>query len=210
MKSEDWDKLLEQGLSGGPPRPGFEERVLEDSAAAFIRGRRSRAWRRTGSLSAAAVLIAAVSFLLGRHSLPEPVREASPVVVPLGAPAQGVTVPNDLVAWLNAAQLFRQLGMPDRMGRAVDHASKLLPADMAAGTMAGGTAAPGCEIGSVTPGEGTTRTPAVTSRAADPRFTVLSALALGATPLPLLPSPREPCLSATENASPIMAPSLGE
>ena len=204
MKSEDWDKLLEQGLSGEPPRPGFREEVLADSMAALVRGRRSRAWWRAESLSAAAVLIAAVSFLLGRNSLPEPVREAVPVVTPVAAGTQGVAVPNDLVAWLDAARLFRQLGMPDRMGRAVDHASKLLPADTATTAVACGTAAPGCEIERITPeGGGATWTSDAASRASDPRFTILSALALPATPLPLRPS-------SAENVSQIMAQAFGD
>jgi hypothetical protein len=40
-------------------------------------------------------------------------------------------VPSDLVAWLEAARLFGQLGMDDRMARAIDHAHKLLPYDTA-------------------------------------------------------------------------------
>ncbi len=204
MKSEDWDKLLEQGLSGEPPRAGFREEVLGDSVTAFVRGRRSRAWRRAGSLAAAAVLIAGVSFLLGRHSLPKAAPETAPVVTPVAVETQGVAVPNDLVAWLDAARLFRRLGMPDRMGRAVDHASKLLPYEAATGAVACSTAAPGCEIEKITPeGGGATWTADVTSRTADPRFPILSALALGTTPLPLRPS-------SVENVSQIMAQSLGD
>jgi len=45
------------------------------------------------------------------------------------AESDGVTVPSDLVAWLEAARLFRQLGMEDRMARAVERAGRLLPAD---------------------------------------------------------------------------------
>ena len=204
MKSEDWDKLLERGLSGAPPRPGFREKVLADSAAAFVQARRSRARWRAGSLSAAAVLIAGVSFLLGRHSLPEPAPEAAPVVTPVAAEVRGVAVPDELVAWLDAARLFRQLGMPDRMGRAVDRASRLLPYDAATGAVACGTAAPGCEIERFTPdGGGPTRTSDVTSRAADPRPTILSVLAPLATPLPLRPS-------SVENVSQIMAQAFGD
>jgi hypothetical protein len=204
VKSEDWDKLLERGLSGGPPRPGFREEVLADSVAAFAQARRSRTWWRMGSRSAAAVLIAAVSFLLGRYSLPKPAPETAPVVVPVAAETRGVAVPNDLVAWLDAARLFHQLGMPDRMGRAVDHASKLLPAVPATSAVACGTAASGGEIERISPGgEGATGTPDVTSRTADSRFPILSALALGATPLPL-------GSSLAENADQIMAQSLGD
>ena len=209
MKSEDWDKLLERGLSGGPPRPGFREEVLANSVAAFVRGWRRRARWRAVPLSAAAVLIAAVSFLLGRHSLPEPGAEKTPVVTPIAAGGQGVTVPNDLVAWLDAARLFRQLGMPDRMGRAVDRASRLLPYDTATGAVACGTAALGCEMEGITPGSGgATWTSDVPSRTADPRFTILSALALPATPL--RPSSLEPRRSSVENVSQIMAQSLGD
>ena len=134
MNDAEMDKLLEQGLSGGPPRPGFREEVLADSAAAFVQARRSRTRWRVGSLSAAAVLIAGIAFLLGRYSMAGPM-----VVTPSVAAAEGVTVPNELVEWLDAAQLFRQLGMEDRMARAIDHASKLLPYDTAS---AGGTTGP--------------------------------------------------------------------
>jgi len=204
VKSEDWDKLLEQGLSGEPPRAGFREEVLGDSVAAFVRARRGLVWRRVASLSAAAVLIAGVSFLLGRHSLPGAVPETAPAATPVAVETRGVTVPDELVAWLDAARLFRQLGMPDRMGRAVDRASKLLPAGVATTVVARGAAAPGCEIEGITPkGGGATRTADVTSRAAEPRFPILSALALGATPLPLGPS-------SEENVSQVTAPALGD
>jgi hypothetical protein len=74
------------------------------------------------------VLIAGVSFLLGRHSLPKAAPEtAPPAITPVAAGAKGVTVPNDLVAWLEAARFFKQLGMEDRAARAQDHVSKLLP-----------------------------------------------------------------------------------
>jgi hypothetical protein len=204
VKSEDWDKLLERGLSGGPPRPGFREEVLANSAAAFVRARRSRTRRWAASLSAAAILIAGVSFLLGRHSLPKPAPETAPVVTPVAVETQGITVPDELVAWLDAARLFHQLGMPERMGRAVDRASRLLPADTVATAVACGTATPGREIEKITPEGGrATGTSNVMSRAADPRFPILSALALGATPLPLRPS-------SVEDVSQIMAQALGD
>jgi hypothetical protein len=202
VKSEDWDKLLERGLSGGPPRPGFREEALANSVAAFVQARRSRTWWRAGSLSAAAVLIAGVSFLLGRHSLP------APVAAPVAAKTQGVAVPNDLVAWLDAARLFRQLGMPDRMGRAVDHASRLLPADTA---LAGGATGPVVAAnGGPDGGFAGGPTSDATSRPADQRFTILSALALPATPLPLRPPPLGPRPSSGENVSQIMAQALGD
>jgi len=129
MNGEDLDELLEKGLSGGPPRREFREQVLRGSMTMFVRGRQRRARWRAASLSAAAVLIAAVSFLVGRSSLPPREAERAAVVTPVPRDSQAVAVPSELVAWLEAARFFRQLGMEDRMARAVDRASKLLPCD---------------------------------------------------------------------------------
>lgn len=126
MKDTD-DKLLGKHLSGEPPREAFKQHVLRDSTAEFIRvWRRRSAWRMV-KLAAAAVLVAGIAFLGGRLSMP---------VTPVGNVAEvpnvesdGLTVPTELVAWLEAARLFRQLGMEDRMSRAVERAGRLLPAD---------------------------------------------------------------------------------
>jgi hypothetical protein len=129
MDSHNADKLLEQGLSGDPPGQAFRARVLLDSTAALARRRRIVAGWRTALLSAAAVVVASVSFLLGRGSvgplLPPPV--TGPVAANEGG---AVVVSAELVAWLQAAQTFRQLGMQDRMARAVERAGRLLPADV--------------------------------------------------------------------------------
>jgi hypothetical protein len=42
-----------------------------------------------------------------------------------------VVVSSELVAWVNAARLFKQLGMEDRVGRALDRAGRLMPSDAA-------------------------------------------------------------------------------
>lgn len=128
MKDKD-DTLLGRHLSGDPPEQAFREQTLRDSTAAFVRVRRLRcAWRRV-KFAAAAVLVAGAAFLGGRLSVPgEPAgyasREPRPVVE-----SGRVTVPAELLAWLEAARLFRQLGMEDRMSRSVERAGRLLPAD---------------------------------------------------------------------------------
>jgi cytochrome c-type biogenesis protein CcmH/NrfG len=129
MNSEDLDKLPEEGLSGGPPRPEFREQTLRDSLTAFVRGRHSRARWRTAALSAAAVLIAGVSFLLGRSSLPREEIQTTVVATPVAAGDRTTAVPSELVTWLDAARFFKQLGMEERVARAYDRASKLLPSD---------------------------------------------------------------------------------
>ncbi len=131
MRDIDQDALLGQHLSGEPPRDAFREQVLRDSTAAFVRMQRLRsAWRRVG-LAAAAILIAGVAFLGGRMSAPAmPIGNVAIAPQPSGE-TQGITVSSDLVAWLEAANLFRQLGMEDRMARAISRARSLLPADTA-------------------------------------------------------------------------------
>jgi len=158
MNHEDLDRVLEQGLAGESAEPSFRARVLEDSLAALAGRRRSHARWRSAALAAAAVVIAGVSFLGGRCSVlrwetvappgnppvarrtmgsgthTTPLPAAGPV-----AQAQGtVVVPGELVEWVSAARLFKQLGMEERVGRALDHAGRLMPTDtVRAGTEAG-------------------------------------------------------------------------
>ena len=136
MKDTDLDEHLRQQLSGDQPREAFKQQTLRDSTAEFVRVRRRRsAWRRA-ELAAAAILVAGVAFLGGRLSAPRTLPRSVDVApqaaavpgTPHGEPG-GVTVPSDLVAWLDAARLFRQLGMEERMARAVDRAAGLLPVE---------------------------------------------------------------------------------
>jgi hypothetical protein len=75
------------------------------------------------------VLIAGIAFIGGRLSVPRKLPRSVDVAPQAVAEAEtdSVNVPSDLVAWLDAARLFKRLGMEERMGRAVEHASKLLP-----------------------------------------------------------------------------------
>ena len=132
MKEKDVEKHLRQHLSGSPPREAFKQQALRDSTAALVRVQRRRsAWRRA-ELAAAAALIAGIAFLGGRLSKPRTLPGSVEVTLQATAEPDGVTVPSDLIAWLDAARLFRQLGMEDRMARAVEHAGKLLPYDAVA------------------------------------------------------------------------------
>jgi hypothetical protein len=135
MENHDIDRLLERTFAGDPPGQAFRDRVQRDSTAAFVRARQRRARWRPVWLSAAAALMAGVSFLLGRGSVPRPVPQAAPALAEAG---DTVAVPSELVVWLDAARLFKQLGMEDRMNRALDCAGRLLPREaIAAGAAAG-------------------------------------------------------------------------
>lgn len=129
MKDRDADTHLMQHLSGEPPREAFKQQVLRDSTAEFIRvWQRRSAWRRA-ELAAAAVLIVGLAFLGGRLSAPPTLPTSVNVAKQAGSRPDGVNVPSELVAWLEAARLFRHLGMEDRMARAVERAGRLLPVD---------------------------------------------------------------------------------
>ena len=82
--------------------------------------------------AAAAVLIAGIAFLGGRLSVPRMLPRNVDITPRATAEPDGVTVPTDLVAWLDAARLFRQLGMEDRMADAVESAGRLLPSEAVA------------------------------------------------------------------------------
>lgn len=132
MDSRNADKLLERGFSGDPPGALFRAKVLRDSSAALAHHRLAvRTWR-AGAFSAAAVLIAAVSFLLGRCSVsPGEIDAPSPLASVAGDDGTAA-VPNELVAWLDAARFFSQLGMEDRAARAYERASELVPREVTA------------------------------------------------------------------------------
>ncbi len=129
MKDRDVDTHLKQHLSGDSPREEFRQRVLFDSTAEFVRIRRRRSAWRSALWAAAALLIIGVAFLGGRLSVPRTLPDRTDTAQPVIAQTDGVTVPDELVAWLDAARLFQHLGMEDRMARAVEQAGRLLPAD---------------------------------------------------------------------------------
>ncbi len=132
MKEKDVEKHLRQHLSGSPPREAFKQQALRDSTAALVRVQRRRSAWRMAELTVAAVLITGVAFLGGRLSVPRKLPRSVDIAPRATAEPDGVTVPSDLIAWLDAARLFRQLGMEDRMARAVERAGKLLPYDAVA------------------------------------------------------------------------------
>jgi hypothetical protein len=133
MKEKNVDKLLSEHLSGSAPREALKQQALRDSTAALIQAHRRRSARRRVELTAAAVLIAGIAFLGGRLSIPRTLPGNMDIEPRVAAEPGGVTVPSDLVVWLDAARLFKRLGMEERMARAVEHAGKLLPYGAVAG-----------------------------------------------------------------------------
>ncbi len=142
MKDNDVDKYLKQHLSGSAPREAFREKTLLDSTAALVRIQRRRSTWRRAECAVAAVLIAGIAFIGGRLSVPRNLSRnlSVPRTLPgnvdiaprAAAEIEGVNVPSDLVAWLDAARLFKRLGMEERMASASEHASELTPYDAVA------------------------------------------------------------------------------
>jgi len=134
MNDQDVDHLLERSLSDDPPSQAFRAQVLRASSSLFVLTRRRRVrWRLMAFRTAAAVLIAGISFLGGRYSVMRRSTEAPPGSPPVATAvphADGtVVVSSELIAWVHAARLFKQLGMEDRVGRALDRAGRLMPPD---------------------------------------------------------------------------------
>jgi hypothetical protein len=129
MKDIEADTHLIQHLSGESPREAFKQQALRDSTDEFIRVWQRRSARRRVELAAAAILIVGLAFFGGRLSVPSKLPTSVDVTTHVGAESDSVKVPSELVAWLEAARLFRQLGMENRMARAVERASRLLPAE---------------------------------------------------------------------------------
>jgi hypothetical protein len=140
MKDNDVDIHLRQQLSGNQPREAFKQQTLINSTAEFVRVHRRRsAWRRV-ELAAVAILISGLAFLGGRMSVSQTLPKSMDVPRVVIDKSSGVNVSSELVAWLEAARLFRQLGMEDRMARAVKRAASLLPVDtVAASSVTGQT-----------------------------------------------------------------------
>lgn len=127
MKEKDVDKYLRQHLSGSAPREALKQQVLRDSMTAFVRVQRHRSILRRVKLTTAAVLIAGIAFLGGRLSMPHKLPGSMNIEPQVAAEPDGVIVPSDLVAWLDAARLFKRLGMEERTARAFEQAGELLP-----------------------------------------------------------------------------------
>jgi hypothetical protein len=127
MKDNDVDKYLSEYFSGSAPREAFKQQAFRDSTTALLQVQRRRlAWRRA-ALAAAAALIAGIAFIGGRLSMPRPLPGSMDIEPRVAVEPDGVTVPSDLVVWLDAARLFKRFGMEERMVRAYEHASELTP-----------------------------------------------------------------------------------
>ena len=145
MSDFDIDKLISDNLTSGSVSDAFRDRLLRESTGALVSSRRFGKRLRAAGLMLTIMLIAMGAFVCGNfRGLHLGATEKVPVPA-ADENEQMTSVPRELVAWLEAARLFRQLGMEDRMARAVERAGRLLPVDtVIADGQAGQVFAAGC------------------------------------------------------------------
>lgn len=131
MNESEAEEVIGRSLSAGRPREVFRAQLLGDTTAALVQTARIRARWRMAGLAAAAVLIAAVSFLCGQVSVSRPGAQGPVTAGPGPRETETVGVPAELVTWLETARLFERLGMEQRVARAYERASRLVPYDAA-------------------------------------------------------------------------------
>ena len=137
MNSQDINNLIEDALSADSAIDAFKERVLRNSAAAFSRGRVLHRRLRTAGFTSLIMLVAAATFFCGRLSVPDELGGRRIVTQDVDEQDDGVRVSRDLVAWLDAARFFTQLGMEERAALSYKRASELIPYDVPANQQAG-------------------------------------------------------------------------
>lgn len=137
MNNQDMNNLIEDALNANAAGDAFKEHVLRDSTAAFTRGRGLHRRLRTAGFTSLILLVAAGAFFSGRLSVPREVGDRQRVTRSIDEQDDSVMVSRDLVAWLDAARFFTQLGMEERANLSYKQASELIPYDVPANQQAG-------------------------------------------------------------------------
>ena len=130
MNNQDINKLIEDALSANSASGIFKEQVLHDSTTALIRGRVLRMQFRAAGLMLAILMATAAAFVCGRLSVSDRITDRQEAVQTVGDKDDGVRVSRDMVAWLDAARFFTQLGMNERAAFSYKKASELIPRNM--------------------------------------------------------------------------------
>lgn len=132
MNDQDTNRLIEDALSANAASNAFKEHVLRESTAAFSRGRVLHRRMRTAGFTSLVLLLAATAFFCGRLSVPRELGGRQIVMQNVDEQDNSVRVSRDLVAWLDAARFFTQLGMEERAALSYRQASELIPYDVPA------------------------------------------------------------------------------
>jgi hypothetical protein len=129
MDEHDINDLLNSAHNGHPAGNDFEKKLLNESTAAFKRARDFRSRLRITGLILLLAVITSFAFLAGRLSMTNKTWHQQQIAQQTN-PDNNVTVPRDLVAWLDAAKFFTQLGMNERAELSYKQASLLIPLEL--------------------------------------------------------------------------------
>lgn len=130
MNSQDINNLIENALSADSAGGAFKKQLLRDSTEVFSQGRALHRRLRTAGFTSLVLLITGAAFFCGRLSVPGELVDRQIVPQSVDAPDDSVRVSKDLVAWLDAARFFTQLGMDERAALSYRQASELIPYDV--------------------------------------------------------------------------------
>ena len=137
MNNQDINNLIEKALNANSASKAFKEQVLRDSTTAFSRGRVLHRRLRMAGFTLLVLLVAGAAFLCGRQTVPREALNRQALAHDVDEQIESVMVSKDLVAWLDAARFFTQLGMDERAALSYRQASELIPYDVPANQRAG-------------------------------------------------------------------------
>jgi len=116
MNDEYTDSLLSQGFQGPSLNPALQQQFLDQSSLALSRTYQRRRWTKRACYTAVLALGLALGFAGGRvHE-----QQATSTTA-----TNTIEVPQDIVAWLEAARLFTQINLEERADFAYARASQL-------------------------------------------------------------------------------------
>ncbi len=130
MNEHDINDLLNSALGGHHSGNDFKDKLLNESTAAF---KRVKAFHNRLGITGLILFIAAITsfaFLAGRLSVSGRTLSHQHQIAQQTNPDNNVSVPRDLVAWLDAAKFFTQLGMTERAELSYKQASQLIPMEL--------------------------------------------------------------------------------
>ena len=128
MNENDINDLLSSSLGGNSARKDFKEQLLQNSTAAFTRGRIFHQRLRTTGLISLIIIFTTAAYLSGRFSVSRKTNERQIIVQHTNN--DSISVSRDLIAWLDAAKFFTQLGMDQRAEFSYKQASQLIPVEL--------------------------------------------------------------------------------
>lgn len=130
MNENDINDLMNNAHGGNIARHDFKEQLLQNSTTAFTRNRLFRKRLKVTGLILLIAIITTSAFITGRLSVNKETSHQRQIVQQSNPDDNNISVPKDLVAWLDAAKFFNQLGMPERAEFSYKQASQLIPIDI--------------------------------------------------------------------------------